>query len=101
MTCQKTKSKLGNRRVRLELRESFKNVASVFDCGNHSHSQIVRGRKIKQPPCFVCSSTEREMILAASAEDWKYLGIQENLSNAFESKQDQRNNVVSHNASRG
>lgn len=46
MTCQKSKSKLGNRRVRLDPAIPFKNVCSVFDCGNHSHSQIVRGRKI-------------------------------------------------------
>jgi len=87
MTCQKSKSKLGNRRVRLDPAISLKNVGSVFDCGNHGHSQIVRGRKIKQPPCFVCyrlsvivthvyrSYLRDVLILVASAIDREYLGI--------------------------
>ena len=111
MTCQKTKSKLGNRRVRPGIAGIFKNIVAVFDCGSHDHSQIVRGRKIETTLLTFCSTKRgrysvcsylRMILCGISAIDSnrKYLRRsiwkRTSFSIAFESKQ--RSTNASHNA---
>jgi hypothetical protein len=61
MTCQKTKSKLGNRRVRLELRESFQKCCFRFRL-RESQSFSNRSREKDQTTSLLCLlSTERDV----------------------------------------
>ena len=85
MTCQKTKSKLGNRRVRLDPAISLQKCWFRFRL-RESRSFSNRSREKDQTSSLLCLlSTERDgltcivvtyvMILVASAIDRKYLGI--------------------------